>query len=220
MKVSAVDRAYGWLRDRILDGTLAGGTFVDEAMICEGANVSRTPAREALNRLEGERFLELVPRRGARIREFSLSDLQDAYRARQMIESYAVQEFCASRRPIPREMLEARDSMDELAASRDTVTRLAYKEANQHFHTTLVRTLQNQPILEFFESLLRINSLSMWVDLYSSDRDEWSLTESFVEQNLREHHAIIDALEIHDAETAIRILKDHLQVRTSPAASR
>ena len=218
MKQSAVDRAYGWLRDRILDGTLAGGTFVDESMICEGAQVSRTPAREALNRLEGERFLTLVPRRGARVREISLTDLQDAYRARLMIECFAVDEFCATGRPIPREMVEARDEMDRLAASRDIVTRVAYAEANQHFHTSLVRSLHNQPIADVFESLLRVNALSMYVNLWTADPSDWSPTHPFVEQNLREHHAIIDALERHDAAAAKAILTDHLLVHNAAQA--
>ncbi len=215
MKQSAVDRAYTWLRDRILDGSLVGGSFVDESMICEGADVSRTPAREALNRLEGERFLTLVPRRGARVREISMSDLQDAYRARLMIESFAVDEFCAQRRPVPQDMLDAQARMDEVAASHDSVTKIAYTEANQHFHVTLVRTLQNQPIVDFLESLLRINVLSMHVNLWPTEQPSGALTHVLVERNLREHRAILDALQAHDADAAKAILRDHLRVHAS-----
>ncbi|MGC0239445.1 GntR family transcriptional regulator [Arthrobacter sp. SD76] len=150
MKATAVDKAYVWLRQRILDGTLPGGTFIDEATVCEAAGVSRTPAREAFNRLEGERFITRVPRRGAQVRELNSSDLHDAYDARFMVESFAATEFCAAGHKVPEAMYRNLEIMDENADFEDEAAALRYLEADQAFHAALVQTLGNRPVIDFF----------------------------------------------------------------------
>ena len=65
-KRSAGQRAYEWIRDAILRGDFAEGEFIDEVALSEQVNTSRTPVREALQRLQVERYIDLLPRRGAR----------------------------------------------------------------------------------------------------------------------------------------------------------
>jgi Transcriptional regulators len=215
MKQSAVDRAYVWLRERILDGTLAGGTFVDEAMICAGADVSRTPAREALNRLEGERFVTLVPRRGAQVTELNASDLADAYRARVMVESFAAEDFCRAQRPVPQEMRDALAELDQLSTlPLDLPTRVAYQEADQRFHSSMVRTLGNAPILNFFESLWRVNRWAM------ISRSDLLHSHAFMEENMSQHHQLIESLEEHDLEKITAVLRQHLRMAQPYSSAR
>ena len=65
--LSARDRAYQGVRAGILKGDFPPGSFIEEAMACEVTGVSRSPVREALNRLAAEGYLELH-RRQLRLR--------------------------------------------------------------------------------------------------------------------------------------------------------
>lgn len=213
MKPSAVDKAYEWLRQRILDGTLAGGSFIEEETVCEATGVSRTPAREAFNRLEGERFLTRVPRRGAQVRVMNAGDLYDSFNARYMVESHAAAEFCAGVRVLPDEMLENLRIMDELEDFSSDETILQYLGADRAFHSALVRTLGNQAIIEFFESLWRT---SQWASI---SRAGWLRSPEFRDNLSKQHHAIFDALVEKDGETVVKALSEHLRLSLSDVRS-
>lgn len=213
MNNTAVDRAYCWVRERILDGTLTGGSFIDELTVCDATGVSRTPAREAFNRLEGERFITRVPRKGAQVRSISSSDLFDAFHARFMIESFAAGEFCDARRAVPIEMLSSLAIMDELDDFAVIDNTLKYLDADRTFHLALVRTLNNQPIIEFFESLWRHNS---WAAI---TRGQALRSDAWLGRNRSEHHAIANALAAHDRDAASEALKAHLKLSYTDFAS-
>ena len=67
-EASAADAAYAKVKERILDGDLAGGTMVSEGTIADELGMSRTPVREAFLRLQVEGWMRLYPKRGALIR--------------------------------------------------------------------------------------------------------------------------------------------------------
>jgi len=200
-----VDRAYDWLRERIIDGTISEGTFVDEATVCDAAGVSRTPAREAFNRLEGERFITLVPRKGAQVRTLRSSDLHDTFKARFMVESFAVSNICAVKHAIPPEALRNLSVMDELSDFESIQNTIAYIEADRAFHTAIVRTLENPAIMDFFESLWRHSSRAAF------NRGLWLRSAQWLDLNRSHHHAIIAALTNYDAEAAQAVLREHFE---------
>ncbi|MQB07953.1 GntR family transcriptional regulator [Agrobacterium tumefaciens] len=204
-KLSALDRAYSWIRERILDGSLPGGSYIDEATVCEATGVSRTPAREAFNRLEGERFITLIPRKGAQVRTISSSDLVDAFHARFMIESFAATEFCTNRQSVPEEMRANLALMDSVKDFSTTEATLVYINADRAFHAAFVRTLNNQPIFDFFESLWRNNSGA------AISRGQMLRSESWLSSNQAEHHAILKALEVHNLDMAIETMRQHFR---------
>ena len=59
------NQIYFTVRDEIIDGKYPGGTFLIENELCKQFAVSRTPVREALIRLAQDRFVNLIPNRGA-----------------------------------------------------------------------------------------------------------------------------------------------------------
>jgi DNA-binding GntR family transcriptional regulator len=184
---------------------------VDEATVCEATKVSRTPAREAFNRLEGEGFLTLVPRKGAQVKQLNSSDLYDAYGARFMIESFAATDFCATGKPVPDQMHEQLRVMDELTDFADAETHLLYGAADQAFHAALVETLSNRAITQFFESLWRINRWGLIA------RSNWLRSEAFVTLNRCQHHDLVRALTEHDGPAATSVLRDHLRMTFAEA---
>src|SRR5579875_627543 len=86
---SAVERARSWVRERILDGTLAGGQLLTEGEVAERIGISRTPVREAFLQLEAENMLRLYPKRGALVVPVEASDLREVLVARSLIEPWA-----------------------------------------------------------------------------------------------------------------------------------
>src|SRR3954447_11063909 len=60
---SASNRAYAYVKERLLDGRFAGGTLLSENDLAHRLGISRTPVRQAFVQLEAEQLLELYPRR-------------------------------------------------------------------------------------------------------------------------------------------------------------
>jgi DNA-binding GntR family transcriptional regulator len=204
-KTSALDRAYTWVRERILDGTLPGGSYIDEASVCQATGVSRTPAREAFNRLEGERFITLIPRKGAQVRSISSTDLLNAFHARFMIESFAAAEFCAARSTVPQEMKVQLGIMEDVCDFSTTDAMLVYINADREFHAAFVQTLNNRPIFEFFESLWKNNSGA------AISRGQMLRSESWLAANHEQHKKILTGLERFDLESVVETLREHLR---------
>ena len=77
--VTLADRVYQIIRNRILHRELPPGTFIREQEVSRATGVSRTPVREAFNRLASEDFLERVPHRGFRIPDRPFEALVEVY---------------------------------------------------------------------------------------------------------------------------------------------
>ena len=76
---SRVDQAYAEIRRRILDNYYAPGHHVLEQELAADLGMSRTPVREALVKLQNERFVQLIPRHGMRVVPLSIQELREVY---------------------------------------------------------------------------------------------------------------------------------------------
>lgn len=146
---SARDRAYAFVRDGILRRTIKAGAFLEEEQVSAAVGVSRTPVREAFHRLAAERWLELVPRRGAMVRQVTAQELVDVYEARRVIEGHAVRLLCAARQSVPAISHELLDAMctDDASSSEQQVS------LDQQFHRSIVATLGNNMLIEMYDGL-------------------------------------------------------------------
>ena len=115
----ARERVYEWLRDEIIRGSLEGGRFLDEQWVSGTVGVSRTPVREAFHRLAAERFITLLPRKGAQVRMVTGRELEEVYQTRMLIEGHAVQVICQRELGAPEQMSELIEPMEAAAAERD-----------------------------------------------------------------------------------------------------
>lgn len=211
MRRTAADRAREWIMGCLMDGTLAPGSFIDEAAVCAAAGVSRTPTREAFHRLEGQGFIARVPRRGFQVRHQRARDLFAAFDARLMVEMHAVTVYCAERLSVPAEMRSCLRLLDELDDYDTDATLAAHVAADRSFHAALVHTLDNAAVDHFFDGLWELNQ---WGFLRRAKRFR---TEEFLVKNREEHHAIVDGLERHDAASVHSALRDHLWHRGADA---
>ena len=85
----AVDKAYAALRERIFSGALRAGERLKERELCRELDVSRTPVREALRRLEADGLVEIEPRRGGVVAGINAEEASEIYSLGVLLESYA-----------------------------------------------------------------------------------------------------------------------------------
>src|ERR1700694_3063516 len=67
------------LRDYIVEGNIPDGSHIRERQLCDMLGISRTPLREALKVLASEGLVDLLPNRGARVRQLRQKDLSELF---------------------------------------------------------------------------------------------------------------------------------------------
>ena len=196
--VSARDRAYQGIRAGILKGDFPPGSFIEEAMACEVTGVSRSPVREALNRLAAEGYLELHRRRGAMVRRLSATELRDLYEVRLMVETHAVRKICRESRTLPPELLRLCEAHEAMPAE----DLLGCVEINRLFHQALVAAAGNRVLVDVFDGLQAPLSRVAMVSLQQG----FGKTEVIED----EHREMIAALSVHDEARALAVVERHL----------
>ena len=86
---SLVEAAYREVKGSILACRLAPDSIVDESAIAQSLGTSKTPVRQALNRLSAEGFIRVLPQRGTLVNRISLADIQQVFLIRQLLEPEA-----------------------------------------------------------------------------------------------------------------------------------
>lgn len=93
------EHIYQTLRDDITEGRIRPGERLVELALAERFGASQGPVREALRRLGQEGLLVTQPRRGTRVRELSLAEIDDIFEVRAELESWAARRFVERRTP-------------------------------------------------------------------------------------------------------------------------
>ena len=91
LPATLVEVAEHRLRDAILRGALAPGEKIVEEQLCADFGISRAPLREALRLLGQQGLVEHLPRRGARVTDWSTSDILQLFALRHVLERHAVE---------------------------------------------------------------------------------------------------------------------------------
>src|SRR6266851_9332257 len=81
---------YRSVKEQLLDGTLSEGTRLTEELLATQLGISKSPVREALNRLEAEGLICIESRRGAYVRQFSMKEIRDLYELREILEVHSI----------------------------------------------------------------------------------------------------------------------------------
>ncbi|WP_040699124.1 GntR family transcriptional regulator [Nocardiopsis kunsanensis] len=196
---SARERAYEWIGNAILTGVFTEGEFLDEIALAGEVGTSRTPVREALHRLQAERFVELVPRRGAQVRVVNATEMREIYQARFVIEADAVRKICGRRQGTPPDSMELIEAMEAAARDRDW-NQVA--QLDQVFHSSIVSHRGNAVLTEMYDAM-RPRQVRLAVRTLTELPERLSTIE-------REHRELHAALEQHDGARSVEILDSHL----------
>jgi DNA-binding GntR family transcriptional regulator len=195
-------RIYEALRRQILDLALAPGTDLDETALASAFNVSRTPLREALNRLASEQLVVISPNRGASVAPLNLTGFPAFIEALALVQS-AVNAFAAMRRSDAAlaAIIAAADAFEAMTGDPG----LALTEANDAFHRAIAAAAGNPHLASFYERLLdegaRLARVSF--SYQGEGRNE------HVGQVVAEHRALVEAIAGRDAARAETLGHDH-----------
>lgn len=184
----------------ILAGTFAEGEFLDEAVLAREVGTSRTPVREALHRLQAERFVDLVPRRGAQVRVVTATEMREIYQARFVIEANAIGKICDRGLGAPPAFPSLIEAMENAGRDRNW-NDLA--QLDQRFHCSIVQHQGNAVLGQMYDSL-RPRQVRLAVRTITQGPERLPIIE-------REHRELEAALNAHDGPLATAILNVHLQ---------
>ena len=194
-----LDAILSRLRDMIIEGKLPPGSRLNEGQIGLQLGVSRTPLREAIKYLASEGLVELVPTRGAVVKQFSAREVRDMLEAIRILEQQAGLIACAQA-PDAR-IAEVRALHDQMLECYTRGDRMAYYRLNQAIHSAIVALADNGALSEV-HSLLQTR-LKRIRFIGHEGAEKWA-------NAVAEHEQMIAALEARDAEALSAVLGRHL----------
>jgi len=196
---SVVDQVHAELLERIVAGELAPGSRLRQEALADELGVSRTPLREALARLVSEGLVEFVPNRGATVTRRDFTDMEEAWRARLVIEPGAAR-LAAERRggdAIER----MRETVGRQRSATEDVT--SSFALNRQFHLALVAASGNMHLLQFCEFLWLSR---IGVPIFARQAHDRPQMLAWAD----EHEAIAEAIAAGNRGRAERLTREHI----------
>ncbi len=207
------DQVYEVLKENILNGSLQPGERIQEVQIAEKLNVSRSPVRNAINKLVGEGLLESIPNKCVCVRRFSDREIIESYEFRLIIEKFAIEKICDHMTiDMEKNLIRFRDRFKDTA---NFVQMNEYLLIDAEFHNYIVSESGNNVIHEALDKVsmmispFRILALSREKRFYESVDEHTKIIEGILSQNKQQ--ALI-ACETHLSLAKEEILK-HLSTR-------
>lgn len=199
---TASEFVYEQLRKKIFDKELASGQRLPEISIAKEMNVSRTPVREALRRLESEGLVQIVPGWGACLASPTRQEIIDTYEVRETLEIMAVRK--AARRITPLQLCMLQEQIDaerEIFIRRDLE---AYLRVNDSFHIIIAESSGNGALAGYIRNVLS----RIFVQMIFFE----SFFDFDTNPSLEEHITILEALRAHDEERCATLIQEHLKL--------
>lgn len=188
---------YDEVQRRIVDGRLQQGERIFEDQLAHELDVSRNPVREALQALESEGFVELEPRRGARVAVISAERANELFELREALEGMVAR--LAAQRRTPGQLLDLQRLVQRGAGAARSGDLVELPALNTEFHRLLCDAANNTMLADSVE---RISQLIQWVYTKRiTQRGGKSWTE---------HHRIVDAIADGDPARAFNEACEHI----------
>ncbi len=187
------------IRDMIIQDKLKPGERIRERQLSQELKVSRTPLREALKILEGEKLISLLPNRGAVVADPAPDEVKDLLQVLSALEALGGR--LAAEKATDEEICEIRALHFEMLAAYSRKDRLAYFKLNQKIHKAIVAASRNQALID---THAQFNARVYRVRYRSNQRN------AMWHEAIRQHEDIITALEARDGDVLANRLSSHL----------
>jgi DNA-binding GntR family transcriptional regulator len=196
---STSEAIFETLREAILSLALVGGTPLIENTLAEHFGVSKTPVREALQRLTHTGLVDYEMIRGATVHTLTLQEVNDLCDLRVLIEPMALHQ--SAPRLTYDDKIALRGVLRDAEQAHREEDFLALVKLNAAFHGGLYKRATNSLLLQWIESLSDRRRL---ITMYG-----WE-SENRSQRELNEHRGIFEAVEQGDIEDAETLLRDHI----------
>jgi DNA-binding GntR family transcriptional regulator len=203
--LTLADQAYGRIKQMIFAFELMPGDRFSEGELSQSLQVSRTPLRQALQRLEREGFLQVMPKIGWQVAPLDFDTFDELYDLRVLLECHAAR------------LLAERDDSDE-RGQRDTLKALAavwmvapderiddgdeVGRLDEAFHALLVQGGGNREMARVHREITERIRIIRRLDFTKPAR---------VEATYEEHARILRAITRRRADEAQRLLRAHIE---------
>lgn len=190
-------KAYDIIKENIISCRYAPGDFLNEMQLMDEIGASRTPIREALNKLEQERFVRIVPKKGIMVSELTLREINELYQVRLMLEPQVLRQWGEW---IPVEELERCHT--RLVNYSPEMNMLERNELDNSLHRLIVDYCPNCYIREWFGHVFSQNQR---VRIFTGQIGQR------MELNNESHLRILDKLLLGDYNVAAELMTEHLE---------
>lgn len=193
-------KVYRVLKESIIKGFLEPGTKLLENKIAEEMQVSRTPVREAMQKLVAEGFVKTTPNQTMVVTEVSPEDVKEVLQIRGVLEGLAAS--IAAKKINRQEIVELENIISQMSLHVTKKNLSSYCQVDDEFHNLILNICGNKWIIQIRDNLgsfiyrFRIKSLSV------SGR---------LKHSLEEHQAIMESLKKHNSEEADRLSQIHME---------
>jgi len=198
--VSLADHAYDEIKRRIFDFELMPGDRLSESELAQQISISRTPLRQALQRLQHEGLVAAIPRVGWLIPPLDFGKFDELYEFRVLMECHAVRSICGAQQDhaILHELSRAwRIPSNE--RSQDPRRIAALDEA---FHCRMIECTGNGEMLRTYREIAERMRIIRRLDFYKPER---------IAATYDEHARILAAIQKGRGDEAQRLLRAHIE---------
>ncbi|SDH15366.1 transcriptional regulator, GntR family [Alteribacillus persepolensis] len=198
--LSIRERAYLHLKNLILEGEYTAGDRLVERELAEKLNISRTPIREALFRLESQGFVKTVPRKGVVVSQISTEDIIEVFTILSSLEVLASKLAAQKLDNHTKEELDNWIEKLEFALENKNTSDIA----NLHMDIShvLYRAAKSPKLYEMLVDLM---------DYIRAFADIGRRVEGRMEEAMREHLAVLKAVRDQEVEMAEYLTKIHIE---------
>jgi DNA-binding GntR family transcriptional regulator len=199
-KPSRAESLYRSVKDMAILFEFKPGERINEVGLAQRLGASRTPLREALNRLVAEGFLVLKQDRGFFCRELKPREMFELYQFRAVLEVAAIRLACEQ--ATEQEVADLAQFLDETGPQEGGRNSQELVALDEFFHEKIMALSRNMEMSRTLENINARIKYFRWVDM-----------DSKREGTQQEHRAIVQALMARDANLAARRMETHITRR-------
>jgi DNA-binding GntR family transcriptional regulator len=192
---------YDVLKQRIITQIMKPGEPINEGVLSQELEISKTPIREAIQQLEKEGFIENIPGKGNFVSQISIQGLRELFEIREMLECEAIKRAAVKRDS--QKLMEIRNVFELSGESSQDGSPQQFR-AGEHIHIFIFESLGNQRLLEIYRRLH--DHIARHRNYFFSD-----VHEGRPEKSYREHLEILDALAAQDPARCEQAMRAHLK---------
>ena len=171
-----------------------------EIQLAEELGVSRTPVREAIRKLELERFVVMLPRRGTYVANLSLKDINEVFEIRAALDGLAA--GLAAERITEEELEQMERLLVEIAEHIERRDNQKIVEADEAFHDILYRASRNERLVGIIYNLREQFARFRSVSINYPGR---------LQNTLEEHRQLVEAIAQRNADNAQQKAREHIE---------
>lgn len=187
-------KVYKIIKEMIMDGELKTGSKLNEEDIAKLIGVSATPVRETFRTLEMEGLVEIIPYRGVFLKKYSIEEIEEAYKCREVLECLAIELSINNLNKKDLEKL-----LEEIERPQEEGT---FYELSNKFDEIIYQTTNKKMIGKLINQLKHIILHDRNVSAYDKKRTR---------EILKEHKEILENLIKKDLEGAKEAIRKHIK---------